>query len=167
MPKIVATCPSCRAAMSIEVPENKKEGGKSMPDEGGYCPTCHQPHNSYPELIEARTELKDTAKSLEKLAAERDLVKQTFESANAELVASLKSLQYHIEHYPDGCHDGENCPTNQALHRIAQDAKKHLTPADLSIDLVADWLLERRAMGVARDGTGQRKIFTGIKTGGK
>ena len=139
-----------------------------MIEDGRYCPSCHQPYNSYPELIEARTELKDKSRSMEKAAAERDSARQQYESANTELTNALKNLQYHIEHYPDGCQDGDNCPTNQALYRIAEEAKKNITPDDLTVDLVGQFFKKRGILGVAKiEKDGPYKPFKSIQTGGK
>ena len=150
--------------------DERLKGGKTAmtSEKREYCPTCGAPQDHRHIQTDLEIEKDRHQHDMEKLAAERDTAKQTYESANAKLANALKSLQYHIENYPNGCRDGENCPTNQALHRIAQDAKKNLAPDDLSIELVAEWLRERQAMGVVKHPqTGEDTIFKGIKVGGK
>ena len=141
---------------------------KVEPEKRNYCPTCGAPEDA--PLIRRDLEIeKDRHQhDIEKLAAERDSVRQQYESTNTELTNTLKSLQHHIAHYPDGCQDGENCPMNQALHRIAQEAKKNITPDDLTVDLVGQFFKERGILGVAKtEKDGPYKPFKSIQTGGK
>ena len=73
-----------------------------------------------------------------------------------------------IEHYPDGCQNGDNCPTNQALHRVEEQAKKNITPDDLTVDLVGQFFKKRGILGVAKTKkNGPYKPFKSIQTGGK
>ena len=128
-----------------------------------FCPECMKKDQ------QAELAKRDHQHDLEKLTAERDLAKQQSESTNAELAAALKSLQYHIEHYPNGCQDGDNCPTTRALHRIAQESRKNLTPDDLTVDLVGDFFRKRGILGVAKtEKGGPYKPFKSIQIpGGK
>ena len=133
-----------------------------------YCPTCGAPEDA--PLIRRDLEIeKDRHQhDLEKAIAERDSAKQQYEATNTELTNALKSLQHHIEHYPDGCPDGDNCPTNQALHRIAEQAKKNITPDDLNVNLIGEYFKKKGILGVAKtEKNGEYNPFKGIKTGGK
>ena len=134
-----------------------KGGKETMSD---FCPECMR------KDYQADLVTRDHQHDLEKLAAERDKAEQQAEATKTELTNALKSLQHHIEYYPNGCQDGENCPTNQALHRIAENAKKNITPDDLTIDLIGEYFRKRGILGVGKQG-GEYKPFKSIKTGGK
>ena len=135
---------------------SKNKGGQETMSD--FCPECMKKDQ------QAELAKRDHQHDLEKLTAERDLAKQQSESTNAEFAAALKSLQYHIEHYPGGCHDGENCSMNQALHRIAQEAKKNITSDDLTVDMVGEFFKKRGILGVAKtESGGPYKPFGSIK----
>ena len=137
---------------------------KVEPEKKNYCPTCGAPEDA--PLIRRDLEIeKDRHQhDIEKLAAERDSVRQQYESTNTELANALKNLQYHIEHYPGGCQEGESCPTHQALHRIAQEAKKNITSDDLTVDMVGEFFKKRGILGVAKtESGGPYKPFGSIK----
>ena len=146
------------------VKELSGKGGKETMSD--FCPTCGT-SKEYRHLVTDLGIEKDRHQhDIEKLAAEQDSAKQQYESANAKLADALKSLQHHILHYPNGCQDGEDCPTNQALHRIAQDAKKNLTPDDLNINLIGEFFKKRGILGVAKtEKGGEYKPFKSIERG--
>ena len=149
----------------FQTTENK--GGKTtMSEEKRYCPTCGAPQDHRHIVTDLEIEKDRHQHDIEKLGAERDSARQQYESATTELTNALKSLQHHIENYPNGCSDGENCPTNQALHRIAEEAKKNLTPDDLTVDLIGEFFRKRGIIGVARQGK-EYKPFKSIQIRGK
>ena len=146
------------------------KGGKltMTPGKPEHCPTCGAPQDHRHIQTDLEIEKDRHQHDVEKLSAERDAAKQASESTNVELANAFKRLQYHIEHYPNGCQDGENCSTNQALHRIAQDAKKHLTPDDLNVNLVGDYLRKIQAIGIGKTKSdGEYQVIKSIQIGSK
>ena len=146
----------------LQTTEIQNKGGKETMSE--FCPTCGASKEHRHLVTDLEIEKDRHQHDLEKAAAERD----SAEATNTELTNALKSLQHHIEHYPDSCPDGDNCPTNQALHRIAEQAKKNITPDDLNVNLIGQYFKNKGILGAAKTKkNGEYKPFKDIKTGGK
>ena len=130
-------------------------------NEGRYCPTCHQPHNSYPELIEARTQLKDMDKESKDTIAQ---LREAVEEANKK-AQELREADAHdwIEHLQGGgCSDG-NCTKSRLVKEVFEKGKVE-GKSGIDINDVAAWLKEHRAFGATRDSKdGQNKLIKKIK----
>ena len=132
-----------------------------MADDGIHCPTCHQPHNSYPELIEARTLLKDKEKETQSIIAQ--LRKEIEEAPAKAQELQEANTQDWIEHLKGGgCADG-NCIRGRLVKEVFEKGKVE-GKSGIDIHDVAAWLRERKAFGVMKDSKdGKNKVFTRMK----
>ena len=140
-------------------PNSENKGGKETMSEGEYITKSDL---KMAELEKARTNLENA------LAEQKKQLEDPVISRYLKHKSTCTDEHCIFDLAPNEVYDaGEKAGHSEGYEKGKAEGKKNLTPADLNINLVADWLLERKAMGVVKDRNGQRKIFTGIKTGGK
>ena len=130
--------------------DERLKGGKSTmtSEKREYCPTCGAPADHRHIQTDLEIEKDRHQHDMERATVENQRLREQFEIANS----NANSLLSHIDSYPkhpEGC-IGDSCQIIQGLHRIAENAKKNITPDDLNINLVGEYFKRRGIFGVAK-----------------